>query len=263
MHLREIMRLRRTSAGVVPMDVLQALGLPMPDDVLEQFVFDHGTKREFQEQYGDVDLHAVRWRQLALPASEILACSIYQGFRERVSRVADWTRAVPEQGWVDMCIHPKAVVHWQQHATWMRPPIMMRGELVGSAAPLHLVEGHTRTGALRGLVESGVLPPPSAHQVWVGEAAQPESLDERWHEVLRTERMPFLDWLMRRVGDDGEIGKVASRLIDVQYSSMGRAPIEGNDLHAVATFAKTDARLGPMIDTITKAHAEWERFVGG
>src|ERR1035438_8105247 len=101
----------------------------------------------------------------------------------------------------------------------MRSPIMMRGELVGSAASLHLVEGHTRTGALRGLVESGVLPPSSAHQVWVGERGQAEAPEERWRELLRTERMPFLDWLTGRVGDDGEIAQIASRLIDVQYSS--------------------------------------------
>ena len=140
---------------------------------------------------------------------------------------------------------------------------MMRGELVGSAASLHLVEGHTRTGALRGLVESGVLPPSSAHQVWVGEMGQPEAPEERWRELLRTERMPFLDWLTGRVGDDGEIAQIASRLIDVQYSSMSRARIEGDDLDAVVTFARRDARLGPMIHTITVAHAEWERFVGG
>jgi hypothetical protein len=111
MHLREIMRFGRTSAGVVPMEVLQALGLPMPDDVLEQFVFDHGTKWEFQEQYGDLlDLHALRWRQLALPASEILGCSVYPHILERVTGVADWTRAVPENGWGDLCILPKAVI---------------------------------------------------------------------------------------------------------------------------------------------------------
>ena len=263
MHLREIMRFRRTSAGVVPMEVLESLGLPIPDDVLEQFVFDHGTKWEFQEQYGDLDLHAVRWQHLTFPASEILACSVYPNFLKRVTGVADWTRAVPERGWADVCILPKAAVYWQQYGTWMRSPIMMRGELVGSSATLHLVEGHTRTGALRGLVESGVLPQSSAHWVWVGEAVRPEVPDERWREVLRTERMPFLDWLIGRVGDDGEIGKVASRLIDVQYSSVSRVRIEGNDLDAVVTFARRDPKLGPMIDTITEAHAEWERFVGG
>ena len=157
MRLREILRFRKTRAGVVPMEVLRLLGLPMADDVLEQFVFDHGTKWEFQEQYGDLDLHTVRWQQLALPASEILACSVYPHFLECVTGVADWTRVVPEKGWADVCILPMAVIHWQQHGTWMRSPIMLRGSLVGSAAPLHLVEGQTlrsQTPSSRGLALS-------------------------------------------------------------------------------------------------------------
>lgn len=262
MRLQEIMRFRRTSAGTVPLEVLHVLGLPMPDDVLEQFVFDHGTKGEFQEQYGGLDLHAVHWQQLALPASEILACSTYPRFAAFVEAIADRTRVVPEEGWGDLRLPPGAADRWRQYGTWMRPPVMMRGELAGSTAKLHLVEGHTRTGALRGLVESGVLTPSSVHQVWVGEAFQPEGPDERWREVLRTERMPFLDWLMGRIGDDGEIADVADRLIDVQFSSMRPARIERDDLQAVLAFARTDAELRPFISTITEAHSEWERFVG-
>jgi hypothetical protein len=70
--------------------------------------------------------------------------------------------------------------------------------------------------------------------------------------------MPFLDWPMGRVGDDGEIGKIASPLSDVQYSFTSRARIEGDAVDAVVTFATKDARLGP----IAEADAEWERFVG-
>lgn len=55
MHIREIMRFRRTCAGTVPLEVLQLLELPMPEDVLEQFVYDHGTKEAFQCQYGHLD----------------------------------------------------------------------------------------------------------------------------------------------------------------------------------------------------------------
>ena len=46
------------------MDVLQALELPMPNDILEQCVADHGTKWEFQQQYGELDLHALHWELL-------------------------------------------------------------------------------------------------------------------------------------------------------------------------------------------------------
>jgi hypothetical protein len=49
----------------------------------------------------------------------------------------------------------------------MRPPVAVRGELVGSDRPIQL-EGHTRYGALRGLVESGILGEDTLHEIWIG-----------------------------------------------------------------------------------------------
>jgi hypothetical protein len=174
MHYWEIMRFRRTSVGTVPLEVLQALALPMPRDVLEQFVFDHGTKDEFQQQYGHLDLHALRWDLLSIRAEEILACSVYPDFSQWMKTVADRTRVVPGEGWNDVRLPPATLKHWQDHHTWVRAPVMLRGDLVGSDRKLHLVEGHTRVGALRGLVESGVLPPSCVHLVWVGEGCSPQ-----------------------------------------------------------------------------------------
>ncbi len=59
MKLREILRFRRTPGGDVPIEILRELRSTMPEDVLEQFVADHGTEGEFQEQYGELDLHAL------------------------------------------------------------------------------------------------------------------------------------------------------------------------------------------------------------
>lgn len=262
MHLRELLRFRRTNADVVPMDVLRSLGLSMPDDVLAQFVFDHGTKDHFQHQYGHLDLNAVRWKEFTLPASEILLCSVYPRFASWVECVADRTRVVPTKGWDGLCLPPTAADHWQQHGTWMRSPVMIRGRLIDLDRPLHLVEGHTRIGALRGLVEASVLPATSMHQVWIGEGFRPGKPDERWREVLQTERIPFLEWLMTRAADEGEIGKVAMRLIDIQYSSMSSMRVDGDDLDAILSFAKVDAILGQLIGTIERAHVEWRGVVG-
>ena len=60
MLLSEVLKLRRDrQSGLVSLNVLRALRLPMPDDVLEQFLVDHGTKPEFQSRYGNLDLHGV------------------------------------------------------------------------------------------------------------------------------------------------------------------------------------------------------------
>ncbi len=259
MQLREIMRFRGTSAGVVPIDVLEALRLPMPNDVLEQFVLDHGTKGEFQQQYGHFDLHAMYWELTSIQASEILACSVYPPFADWMETVAGRTRAVATEGWTGVLLPPGAAQHWEKHGTWRRAPVMVRGALVHSERPLHLLEGHTRVGALRGLVESGVLSSSSTHAVWVGEACAAPENDGAWRDVLRRERMPFLDWLMDHVGEDGELGVIASRLIEAKYSSMPKTRISGYDLDAALAYADAYASLSAFKDVIREAHKEWER----
>ena len=256
------MRFRRTSAGTVPWEVLQALELPMPADVLEQFVFDHGTKEEFQRQYGHLDLNALRWVLSSIPAEDILACSVYPQYANRIETVADRTRVVPTKGWDDVSLSSEAVEHWQDHGTWMRPPIMLTGELTGSERSLHLVEGHTRVGALRGLHESGVVLP-STHLVWLAKPCSPPENDGPWREVLRTERMPFLDWLMDHVGDDGEIGTLASGLIDAKYSSVAPIRIEGDDLDSALAYADAYPDLIHFKDVIRETHQEWEQLLTG
>jgi hypothetical protein len=261
MHFREIMRFRRTSAGTVPLEVLQSLELPMPEDVLEQLVFDHGTNHVFQQQYGHLELHALHWECRPTPAEEILACSVYPQFAEWVETAAGRTRLVPREGWNDVILPPGAAKFWADHGTWMRAPIMFKGDLVVSDHPLHLVEGHTRLGALRGLVESGVLSGSSKHLIWIGKGCTGSVNDGAWRAVLLKERMPFLDWLMGRVGDEGVIGDIASRLIDAKYSSMSRIKISGDDLASALAYADTVPSLMHSKDTIRQVHSEWESLM--
>src|SRR5690349_9946557 len=119
MQLKEILRLRRDSAsGQVPMDVLRRLRLPMPDDVLEQFVGDHGVKGPTLEQYGDLDLHALHWNLVSASASEIVACSVYPDYREYLDATRQKTLDVPTRGWKKVYLPDDAKSHWQAHRTW-------------------------------------------------------------------------------------------------------------------------------------------------
>lgn len=256
------MYFRRTNAGTVPLEVLRSLEIPMPEEVMEQFIFDHGTKEEFQRQYGHLDLHALKWDLLSIPAEDILACSVYPPYASLIKSVAASTRVVPTGSWDDVPFPPTALEHWQTHGSWMRPPIMLRGELVGSDWSLHLVEGHTRIGTLRGRQESGLVLP-RTHFVWLGTSSSPPENDGPWRDVLRTERMPFLPWLMDQVRDDGDIGCLASRLIDVKHSSASRVKIEGDDLESVLAYADAYPSLTQFKALIQHAHSEWEHLLSG
>jgi transcriptional regulator GlxA family with amidase domain len=55
---------------------------------------------------------------------------------------------------------------WKKHSTWVAPSVFLQN--VGNLGPLHLVEGHTRLGTLRGTLEHGLISAESLHSAWVG-----------------------------------------------------------------------------------------------
>jgi hypothetical protein len=164
----DLLTLTRDAGGRVPMEALKILNLPVPDDVLEQFCSDHATNNDFQEQYGHVDLLRVHWSLQSLAASELLMTSIYYHFRRWPESVACRLASFDDDGWE--CIDDRSAVveHWRSRHTWLRPPILLDGDLLGRPGSRHLVEGHTRLGLLRGLVAHRIVSADSKHEVWFG-----------------------------------------------------------------------------------------------
>jgi hypothetical protein len=260
MRFQELLRFRREKhSGAVPEEVVRQLQLPMPDDVLEQFILDHGVNGDFQEQYGKLDLHAIRWVLTPMMAREFLLASIFEQFQDWAMAVAERTRCVAGEGWDDVNLPATVKEHWKSHGTWMRSPIVLCGDVIKSKRPLHLVEGHTRLGALKGLVEAGVLAEESAHLVWLGHRCDPPVQDGPWREVLRREGVTFQDWLMRQFDRDQNLRTIAGRLVTVKCSHPRK--VRGDDLEAVLQFARGDEVLRPLEAVIRRAHKTWERFV--
>lgn len=135
-------------------------GLDWPSPVIERFLFDHGTKSQFQEQYGDLDLVMLRWQFRSLLAGELVDCTYDEDLGGRVQSVS----ARPHWTLKEYRIHRG--VTWQ--GTWSVPPILIEGALRNPLQPeLHLVEGHTRLGVLIGLVGMGEVALDSAHFAYV------------------------------------------------------------------------------------------------
>jgi hypothetical protein len=74
-----------------------------------------------------------------------------------------------EKGWSCIDVRTEVVAHWQEHRTWLSPPVFLDGTLVGSENPYRLVEGHTRVAILKGLLEHGLIEPDSTHRIWYGQ----------------------------------------------------------------------------------------------
>jgi hypothetical protein len=153
--------------------------LPNTPAAVREVYSDHARKGDFQAQYAAIDIGETLWEQTLLPASEIIQCSIHNSFVNWTNNVAGWSTLFSESGWQCIDARPNVVDHWSKFQTWIDPPILLVGSLVGRPNGLHLMEGHTRVGTLRGLVLRGVLQPDSQHCIWRGTSSAVGSQGKR------------------------------------------------------------------------------------
>ncbi|KOV78396.1 MULTISPECIES: hypothetical protein [unclassified Streptomyces] len=136
--------------------------LHWPDDVLEQFLFDHGDNAAFVYDYGSINLHEVRWRLETIPAADFIGMPTGASDAGCIESYAEnpvhWSKVR----------RPEVGRHWEEHGTWLRPPLLIDRRLLTTAdSGLQVLEGRTRVGVLRGRLRQQLRVAP-AHQAWVG-----------------------------------------------------------------------------------------------
>lgn len=140
--------------------------LRWPDDVLEQWIYDHAGNDSFLKDYGDVDLPRVAWEVAALSVDTLTVMPTGRSDGDAIECVAadpeHWV-AVRGQG-----VHMGVKLCWDIHGTWKRWPIVLDQDLLSPGAHgLQLVEGRNRVGILRGRRRQGNLVA-DRHLVWIG-----------------------------------------------------------------------------------------------
>lgn len=163
----DIARLPRDDTGLPNRAAFLKLDLPGPADIVEQFYFDHGAKEEFQEQYSNLNLLYLDWEELLLPATDLCAASVYPDFEDWVDSCASRAIHALEEDWLEFDSRLAVRQQWRVQRTWLQSPVFLDAALLGRSG-LHLAEGHTRLGVLRGMVSLGLVASGSLHKAWVG-----------------------------------------------------------------------------------------------
>lgn len=139
----------------------EALGWPEP--VIHQLLLEHGQRQHIESQYGHLHLPSLIWTLESHSASHLASAS-HELTKTRVQTVA----ADPEK--FIALYESKGHVIW--NGTWQPKPFFIDQSLLQpDLQGLHLMEGHTRLGLLRGLLDAGSVEPDSMHGCWV--ARQP------------------------------------------------------------------------------------------
>ncbi len=134
--------------------------LQWPDDVLRDFLFEHGDY--FVDDYGDIELRAITWKLEAIPAADFHTMPTGQSDAGCIEHFSEnpvhWINVRP----------PEVGRHWEEHGTWLRPPLLIDRRLLDPAdSGLQVLEGRTRVGVLRGRLREQMRVAPD-HQAWVG-----------------------------------------------------------------------------------------------
>jgi hypothetical protein len=143
--------------------------LGWPDDVLEQFLYDHADNIGFLRDYGNLDLSKINWDVEVIPVDELIEMptGAYDGdcIEEFATNPDHWV-PIRNRG-----PHIGVAQCWETHGTWKRWPILIdRGLLYSPESGLQVVEGRTRVGVLRGRHRQGTLVA-ERHLAWVGRSS--------------------------------------------------------------------------------------------
>ena len=166
MKFKELMNLSTDQSENININEL-ILNLPnTPMDVLEQFYRDHGRKYQFQEQYAELDIYSLNWEFVDLTFDEMSCTSIFPLFQKWVETCCMKSyRVSVEMDWKLIGHTNQTVEHWEHNHTWKRSPIFLELD-----RGLHLVEGHSRFGCLKGLVSNGMISSNKTHRAWLAKS---------------------------------------------------------------------------------------------
>ncbi len=137
-----------------------------PEDVIEQWLYDHAEHAPFQADYGHIDLSSLAWTVEPVTLADLLLMPT--GASE--TDLLDYFARDPEH-WVavrNKGCHIGVREVWEVQGTWKRWPILLdRGVVTPGQTGLQVVEGRTRVGVLRGRARMGYHVAAN-HLVWVG-----------------------------------------------------------------------------------------------
>ena len=163
MKFSDLMDLDLDDAGNICVNDLASKLPETPTDVLEQFYADHGQNSDFQEQYYHLEISGLSWSLCELKYSDIANATVFPDFEHWLNTcTSEAQRVAADIDWSLIGHNASTIAHWKNHNTWSTPPVMLI-----NGDNYHLVEGHSRMGCLKGLVESGVLSKEIKHKVWV------------------------------------------------------------------------------------------------
>jgi hypothetical protein len=139
------------------------MGLSCPAPVFTALFHDRHGDPDLESMLRDIDFCHVTWQREERSGASLRQVSVDRAFQEAVDEAY---RDIVDND----VIHDRGDVaaSWRETGTWIEPPILLSGAVLGTAIRDHLLVGSTRLGCLRACLDQGVVMEGARHQVWLG-----------------------------------------------------------------------------------------------
>ncbi len=141
----------------------QLAGISCPPEVFTDLFHDRHDDPDLAWLLRGADFALVKWT-----LEERSGIALRQVFVDRpfLAAVDEAYRDIID----DNVIHERGdvVASWRETGTWIEPPILLSGAVLGTATRDYLLVGSTRLGCLLAFLDQQVITESARHRVWIG-----------------------------------------------------------------------------------------------
>jgi hypothetical protein len=149
--------------AVVHWQRCESEGLQCPQEVFTQLFFEEANNEDFSVIVRSIDWGRVSWELQELSGVALRHMRVDRGYQHALDEARD--RAT-QFGIVDD--REEVVKHWKDAKSWVVPPVVVSGDLLGGGAGFELLVGYTRLGNLLGMLDREEVAEANRLLVWVG-----------------------------------------------------------------------------------------------
>jgi hypothetical protein len=154
--------------AVVHWQRCEAEGLQCPQEVFTQLFHEEANNEDFAVIVRAVDWGRVRWELEEMSGVALQHLRVDRGYQHALDEARD--RAT-QFGIVDE--REDVVSRWRDAKSWILPPVVVSGDLIGGGSGYEILVGCTRLGNLLGMLDREAVKEAQRHLVWVGRESRP------------------------------------------------------------------------------------------
>jgi hypothetical protein len=141
----------------------EAEGLQCPQEVFTQLFQEEANSEDFAVLVRSIDWGRVNWELQEFSGVALRNVRVDRAFQHALDEARGQATRF---GIVDE--REEVANHWRDAKSWVVPPVVVSGDLLGGGSGYEVLVGYTRLGNLLGMLDREDVKEAQKHLVWVG-----------------------------------------------------------------------------------------------